>query len=185
MIQLTKINTHYLCILVFITLMKANLTLRRPNNWQDFEILCKKLWGEIWNCPEIKKNGRSGQLQHGVDVYGMPYGEHDYYGIQCKGKDTYTHSQLTPSEIDEEIKKAENFKPTLKKLYFATTAVKDVTIEQHVRIKNIEYIKKGLFEIHLFCWEDIVELIDENRQTNDWYVKSQNFKNKRSVVVTL
>ncbi len=35
--------------------MEAPQTLRRPSNWQDFESLCKKLWGEIWNCPEIQK----------------------------------------------------------------------------------------------------------------------------------
>jgi hypothetical protein len=49
--------------------MKAKKQLRKPENWQDFESLCKKLWGEIWNCPEIKKNGRKGQPQHGVDIY--------------------------------------------------------------------------------------------------------------------
>ena len=77
--------------------------LRKPENWQDFESLCKVLWGEIWNCPEIKKNGRTGQTQHGVDVYATPQGETEYYGIQCKGKDDYTDSELTEKEIDKEI----------------------------------------------------------------------------------
>ena len=66
--------------------MKISKTLDRPTNWQDFESLCKKLWGEIWNCPEIVKNGRNGQKQKGVDVYGIPSHEQQYYGIQCKGK---------------------------------------------------------------------------------------------------
>ena len=69
--------------------------LRKPENWQDFESLCKVLWGEIWNCPEIKKNGRTGQTQHGVDVYGTPQGETEYYGIQCKGKDDYIDAELS------------------------------------------------------------------------------------------
>jgi hypothetical protein len=42
--------------------MEASKSLRRPTSWQDFETLCKKLWGEIWSCPEIKKNGRSGHI---------------------------------------------------------------------------------------------------------------------------
>ena len=62
--------------------MKSSKTLRKPSNWQDFETLCKKLWGEIWNCEEIKKNGRLGQKQDGVDIYGIPEGEKQYYGIQ-------------------------------------------------------------------------------------------------------
>lgn len=164
--------------------MDASKNLRRPANWQDFETLCKKLWGEIWNCPEIKKNGRNGQTQHGVDVYGMPFGEDMYYGIQCKGKDEYTNKQFTEEEITEEIEKAKLFQPALKKLYFATTAVKDAGIEEFVRKKNIENKAKGLFEVHIFSWEDIVDLIDENKQTHDLYVKSQNFKTSKSVSVT-
>ena len=164
--------------------MEASKNLRRPTNWQDFETLCKKLWGEIWNCPEIKKNGRNGQNQNGVDVCGIPFGEQNYYGIQCKGKDEYTNKQFTEAEISIEIAKAKLFIPPLKKFYFATTAVKDGAIEEFVRKINIENKTNGFFEIHIFSWEDIVELIDENRQTHDWYVKSQNFKSSKSVSVT-
>lgn len=164
--------------------MKASQQLRKPEHWQDFESLCKKLWGEIWNCPEIKKNGRQGQAQHGVDVYGIPDFDTEYYGIQCKGKDEYSHKQLTESEVDDEIKKALKFKPKLKKLYFATTANKDATIEEYVRGKNIEHKKKKLFEVHLYSWEDIVDIIDENRITHDWYLKSQNFKTTLSCKLT-
>ncbi|HYK76658.1 MAG TPA: hypothetical protein VEV16_06760, partial [Daejeonella sp.] len=151
---------------------------------QDFESLCKKLWGEIWNCPEIKKNGRAGQNQNGVDVYGIPEGEMGYYGIQCKGKDEYTDKQFSEDEILKEIENAKKFIPPLKKFYFATNAVKDVKIEAFVRQKNIDHKQKGLFEIHLFSWEDIVDLIDENRQTHDWYIKSQNFKTNKNAVLT-
>lgn len=161
--------------------MRAKQQLRKPENWADFENLCKKLWGEIWKCPEIKKNGRSGQSQQGVDVYGNPFGEIEYYGIQCKGKDEYSKSQLTEKEIDREIELATEFEPALKKFYFATTASKDAKIETYIRKKNIENIKNGLFEIHLFSWEDIVDLIDENKQTHDYYVKSLNFKTEHEI----
>lgn len=161
--------------------MRKNL--RKPENWQDFESLCKKLWGEIWECSEIKKNGRSGQKQHGVDVYGIPKGEDMYFGIQCKGKDDYTNANLTVKDIDTEIEKAKTFTPKLKKLYFATTANKDSSIEEYVRQKDIESRKINLFEVHLFSWEDIVDLIEENKNTYDWYVKNINFKTQYSVSV--
>lgn len=164
--------------------MKAPKSLRKPLNWQDFETLCKKLWGEIWECREIQKNGRSGQSQNGVDVYGIPLGEKEYYGIQCKGKDEYADKQFTQQEVVDEIKKAKNFKPALKKLYFATSANKDVNIEEFIRLKNIEHIDAGLFEVHLFSWEDIVDLIEENRHTYSYYLESQNFKNTSSVNVS-
>lgn len=164
--------------------METSKSLRRPTNWQDFETLCKKLWGEIWNCPEIKKNGRSGQNQNGVDVYGIPEAETEYYGIQSKGKDEYTDKQFSEDEINIEIEKAKTFTPKLKKFYLATTAVKDAKIEAFVRQKNIDHKKSGLFEVHLFSWEDIVDLIDENRQTHDWYIKSKNFKTSKNAILT-
>ncbi|WP_316741286.1 hypothetical protein [Pedobacter antarcticus] len=164
--------------------MQAPKSLPKPQNWQDFESLCKKLWGEIWKCEEIKKNGRSGQAQHGVDVYGNPRGEKFYYGIQCKGKDEYTNKHLTEEEVLTEIEKAKEFVPKLKKLYFATTANKDAVIEAFFRQKNLEHIEADLFEVHLYSWEDIVDLIDENRETYAYYVESQNFKSSKEVDVT-
>ncbi len=143
--------------------MEAKKQLRKPENWEDFESLCKKLWGEIWDCKEIKKNGRKGQSQNGVDVYGIPKGENSYFGIQCKGKDEYSHKQLSEKEIDREINLAKAFNPPLAKLYIATTANKDANIEEYIRIKDLEHRQKGLFEVHLFSWEDIVDLIDENK----------------------
>lgn len=159
-------------------------SLRKPAYWQQFEDLCKRLWGEVWQCPEIKKNGRSGQTQHGVDVYGVPKEEQAYCGIQCKGKDDYADSVLTPDEIDTEIVKALLFSPPLKKFYFATTANKDASIEAYVRAKDIESRASGGFEIHLFCWEDIVDLIDQHRSTHDWYVRNIDHTALREVEVT-
>ncbi len=163
--------------------MEAKKHLRKPENWEDFESLCKKLWGEIWRCNEIKKNGRKGQIQNGVDIYGIPKGEEFYFGIQCKGKDEYSHKQPSKNEIDKEINLAKSFKPPLGKFYFATTANKDSKIEEYIRIKDIENRQKELFEIHLFSWEDIVDLIDENKQTHDWYLNLQKFKQNSDVLV--
>jgi len=179
----------YICNCVYSVVgnnknMKASKTLGKPENWQDFESLCKKLWGEIWKCSEIKKNGRPGQTQNGVDVYGIPYNDDEYYGIQCKGKNEYTHKQLTITEINKEIEKAKSFEPKLKKLYFATTAVKDAKIEKVIRLKNLEHKKNKLFEVHIFSWEDIVGLIEENRKTYDYYVNSINFKSSNSITIT-
>lgn len=163
--------------------MEAKKQLRKPENWEDFESLCKKLWGEIWECKEIKKNGRKGQIQNGVDVYGIPKGENSYFGIQCKGKDEYSHKQLSEKEIDREINLAKAFNPPLAKLYIATTANKDAIIEEYIRIKDLEHRQKGLFEVHLFSWEDIVDLIDENKVTHDWYLNLHKFKGIPDVLV--
>jgi hypothetical protein len=159
--------------------------IQKPENWQDFETLCKKLWGEIWGIPnQIKRNGRLGQNQAGVDVYGKPKGESTYWGIQCKGKDEYTNAQLSKPEIDKEIKKAKLFKPVLSVYIIATTANKDASIEEYVRLKDIEN-QKDSFEIILYCWEDIVDLIEENKDTYNWYVNEIRQKSKHDFEVKL
>ena len=164
--------------------MEGKLQLRKPENWQDFERLCKVLWGEIWECPDtIKRNGRQGQAQKGVDVYGIKKGECVYRGIQCKGKDDYTNSQLTESEIDSEIAKALLFTPKLKSFYFATTANKDTHIEEYIRKKNLESISKGEFEIDIFSWEDIVDLIEAHRNTYNWFLNNCSYKDVSDVEV--
>ena len=164
--------------------MEGKLQLRKPENWQDFERLCKVLWGEIWECPDtIKRNGRQGQAQKGVDVYGIKKGECVYRGIQCKGKDNYTNSQLTEPEIDNEIAKALLFTPKLKSFFFATTANKDAHIEEYIRKKNLESISKGEFEIDIFAWEDIVDLIEAHRNTYNWFLNNCSYKDVSDVEV--
>lgn len=157
-------------------------SIRPPENWQDFETLCKKLFGEVWGCQyTIKKNGRQGQSQAGVDVYGKPKGQNDYWGIQCKGKDNYLNTQLTKKEIDEEIKNALGFEPKLKAFIFATTAHKDVEIEKYIRIKDKESIDAGNFEIVIYSWPDLVDLIEENKETFNWYINQIQFKDQFDV----
>lgn len=68
----------------------------------------QKILGRYLELSWNKKNGHAGQTQHGVDVYGIPFGEDKYYGIQCKGKDEYTHKQFSEKEIRNEIKKAKS-----------------------------------------------------------------------------
>lgn len=159
-------------------------TIQKPLNWQDFEDLCKVLWGELWNISnEIKKNGRSGQPQCGVDIYGIPEGKDNYYGIQCKGKDDYTDSTLTITEIDIEVKKAQNFKPALEYFIFATSCNKDARIEEYIREIDLNSRKNKKFKILLFCWEDIADLIERNKIVYDYYVRDKKHITNYSVAL--
>jgi len=165
--------------------MIAPTQLKKPSNWQDFEKLCKLLWGEIWSCEDtIKRHGRQGQNQHGVDIFSYVEKYFGYCAIQCKGKDEYTNAQLTEEEIDAEIIKALDFEPKLKLLVFATTANKDAKIEGYVRKKDIENRSKGLFAIDIASWEDIVDHLERYRTTYNWYVNNCQFKDTTDVFVT-
>lgn len=154
-------------------------SLPKPENWQDFETLCKKLFGEVWSCKNtIKKNGRNGQWQAGVDIYAKPKGEDGFFGIQCKGKDDYTQAKLTAKEIRAEIVKAKKFEPKLKVFIIATTANKDAAIEKLVRQEDLKSSLNGGFEILLYAWEELVDLIEENRETYQWYINEQQFRHQ-------
>ena len=87
--------------------MKISQTLRRPANWQDFESLCLLLWRSEWKSEDIKKNGRNGQAQKGVDICGHRDGEDGFSGVQCKCKPGNT--ALTRDEIDSEVENAKAF----------------------------------------------------------------------------
>lgn len=43
-----------------------------PKSWVKFEDLTRALFAAVWRSPLTQKNGRSGQKQQGVDVYGTP-----------------------------------------------------------------------------------------------------------------
>lgn len=160
--------------------------LPKPENWQDFEDLCKMLWEEIWKIPlKIKKNGRAGQNQNGVDIYGVPKGEKEYWGIQCKGKDDYTSAKLTINEITNEVGKAKDFNPPLQVFIIATSSNKDVAVEEFVRVLNIANIKSGGFEIEIYCWEDIVDLIYQHKIVLDFYLKSIKFRSEHDFKIVL
>lgn len=148
--------------------MKITQSLRKPSNWQDFESLCLLLWREEWKSDDIKKNGRLGQNQDGVDICGHYGAEIEYSGIQCKCKSGSEY--LTIKEIDEEIDKARGFKPSLRRFVIATTAKKDVSIEEYVRIKDCENRKTGLFSIDIKSWDDIVEMLERNKGVLNQYL---------------
>lgn len=165
--------------------MIAPSQIKKPENWQDFEKLCKLLWGELWDCSDtIVRNGRQGQNQHGVDISAFVKKANGYCGIQCKGKDDYSNSKLTQVEIDTEISKAVTFEPKLKRFIFATTANKDAEIEAYIRKKNQESIEHDGFEIYLFSWEDIVDLMERCRDTFQWYVNNCQYKDTTDVSLT-
>ena len=113
----------------------------RPKNWQDFELLCYHLWSAKFKSDNISRNGRQGQNQQGIDIYGNLLDGKGIFGIQCKGKDNFNNSQITEEEINTELQKALNFHPSLSLIIFATTSKRDAKIQEYVRLKSEEYSK--------------------------------------------
>lgn len=169
--------------------MKAPLNIHPPKNWQDFETLCLKLWGEIWNIPhEIEFNSDNSQGQHGVDIYGPIDGGLSYNGIQCKNKKLNLidgkPNRISVQDIQAEIEKAKSFQPSLKKLIIATSLPKDQKIEEYVRTQSVENIQNGLFSIQICFWEFFERKLIEFPAAYNWYIKNEDFHQVKQLSVT-
>lgn len=131
-----------------------------PKEWGTFEDLCHALFKQVWQDLLAQKNGRRGQRQHGVDVFGSQNGDRrSYWGIQCKGKDSNYGSKAEWSEVLAEIAKAEKFSPQLDKWIFATTAPADATLQKAARELSVERRANGLFSVDVLGWEEIQALM--------------------------
>lgn len=129
-----------------------------PKSWQVFEDLLQALFMETWDDPNTQKNGRQGQTQHGVDVYGSPRRDHARVeGVQAKGKDAAYSAVATVKEFDVELAKAERFEPTLSHWIFATTAPSNGRLQEHARKVSAARVSEGKFSVTSLGWEEIVQ----------------------------
>lgn len=131
--------------------MKLNL--QHPSNWSDFQDLCYQLWRELWGDYESHQNGRIGQRQNGVDIFGKYRFEKKYTGVQCKGKNNNYESHITTTEIDAECGKASNFKPPIGTFIIATTSPRDAKIQEHCRLLTDKATYP--FSVDIWSWDDI------------------------------
>lgn len=131
-----------------------------PKEWGTFEDLCHALFKRVWQDPLAQKNGRRGQAQHGVDVFGSPNGDRrTYRGIQCKGKDSNYGSKAEWSEVLAEIARAEKFSPKLDEWVFATTAPADATLQKAARELSVKRGANNQFSVDVLGWEEIQALM--------------------------
>lgn len=129
-----------------------------PKNWDEFQNLCHDLWRLMWNDPNTQLNGRQGNRQMGVDIFGFPYYANIYHGVQCKGRNANYDSKLTIAEVDAECKDAEkNFKPRLESLILATTSMRDPKVQEHCRVLTSDHTYP--FKVSVWSWDDIEEEI--------------------------
>lgn len=136
-----------------------------PAYWQDFERLTLDIVKRKWNNHYAERNGRQGQAQSGVDVYGYNFEAQEHTGVQCKkrtwltkpGADAPSNS-LTTSEIDAEILAARSFTPALDRFIIATTGPRDDVLQNHVR----NLIGNAKPAISLMFWDDYVEHLNND-----------------------
>ena len=144
-----------------------------PKGWQEFEDLCADLWREIWNDPDAHKNGRQGQPQHGVDVYGTDVSAGVWCGVQCKGKDGRYRAEVTEKELKEEVEKAKLFDPKISRFVVATSAPVDQKIQAVARNISEAHQKLELFSVSVIGWDEIQRRIGDFPELVDKYFPNQ------------
>src|SRR5438445_11213716 len=110
----------------------SSTLLPKPKNWEDFQRQARELFACVLNDPNTQQNGRSGQEQHGVDVYGYRDRRVDcLVGVQCKKK---FKAAVTEQELRAEVEKAKRFNPAISDFILITTSPRDQKIQEVARI---------------------------------------------------
>ncbi|SFJ32621.1 HTH domain-containing protein [Bradyrhizobium sp. cf659] len=158
-----------------------------PKNHADFERKAVVLFREILKDPSVKRLGRDGQEQFGVDLIGYRDEKvSKIVGIQCKKK--APTSTLTADEVRAEVKKALKYSPQLKEYIIITTAKNDTALDQLAQKLTLDQAKKKRnIRIEVWGWGTLEELIDEYpsaRQAFDpgWSPSLQSFQTQLNKV---
>ena len=128
-----------------------------PKSWDEFEDMVADLYGRVWNDPNTRRYGRTGQPQQGVDVYGCAtHLGGRYAGVQCK---RYDEGALTRAIVEGEIANAEEFSPPLAEYTIATTDRRNGKLQRAVREISQKRQSEGKFSVHIAFWEDLCSLL--------------------------
>jgi hypothetical protein len=141
------------------------MELPQPKDWQEFERITLDAIKLKWSSPNLQRNGRPGQNQNGVDIWGVDYLGRPV-GIQCKN----TVLTIKIKTINEEIKKSAGFEGMLTALYIATTAEPDQKLQKAVRVLSEARSMRGEFAVGILYWEDIFSglVLDRTILTNHY-----------------
>lgn len=123
----------------------------RPRDWQAFEHLTRDLFALLFENARVDLNGRSGQQQAGVDVFGLDQSG-KRIGIQCKGRgDPQLSTPLSEAEMRAEVLKATRFQPALDRFILLTTGPNDTNLKRLAR--ELSDDPQLGFEVEFFGWD--------------------------------
>jgi hypothetical protein len=141
--------------------------IRIPKNHADFESKSVILFRILLEDPDVKKLGRSGQKQFGIDLIG--YRKEDLkrpVGIQCKKKKP--SEKLTAKEVRDEVKKALKYEPPIVEYIIVTTADDDRTLDQLAQQLTKDQRENGRkFRVEVWGWGTLEEFIDQHEEAKE------------------
>jgi hypothetical protein len=117
--------------------------------------------------PSVKRLGRSGQRQYGLDLLGYRNGDtKKLVGIQCKKKQP--NKTLTAAEVQVEVRKALKYKPLLSEYIIITTAPDDTDLDKLATQLTKQQRDKGRrVKIQVWGWDTLEDYIDRYPAAKD------------------
>lgn len=168
--------------------MYASYQIPKPTDEQAFERGTLTLFRCVLGDPNASLNGRRGQGQQGVDVFGKRAGAVALQvGVQCKLKSD--GKPLTERTVREEVTKALQFEPLLDEYFVVTTAPDDVGSQKLARILEKEILDshQRKIAIQIWGWETMAREIQRHPDAletfwPDFTPYSKNIEQKIDVV---
>jgi len=121
-----------------------------PKSADEFEDICCEALRLLWNDPHATRNGRSGQAQHGVDIYSAAHEQ----AAQCRNK-----ASLSQAEVTQEVAAARGFRVPLKSLTFVISGPRDSNVQAMVEAVSLAEQQAGGFAVRVLFWDDLAQAI--------------------------
>ena len=112
----------------------------------------------MWGDPAAQKNGRRGQAQAGVDVFGRVGGRGGWHGVQSRSRLT-AGAELSIDEVKQAANDAELFLPKLEHFTIASTIQRDAALQTQVRTLSAEREQAQKFGVSVASWDDILDML--------------------------
>lgn len=126
-----------------------------PKSWDEFEDISADILKRMWRDPYVIRNGRSGQKQYGVDIYGRPVHLHGQ-GTKIAAAQCKRVISLTEQEIADEINSACSFTPLPEEFLILTTLKRDSELQTYVRTCTWK-----INRVEILFWDDISLFLSE------------------------
>lgn len=136
----------------------------KPTGDDEFEDMCARIYGTVFNDPLPHRNGRRGQKQGGVDVFvDAPEGR---LGVQSK---RYADGALKLKHVEHEVTEADKAKAPIVRLIVATTATSDAVLLREVQDLSDARVAKGQYPVKIEFWQDLCRHIrGSSKLQNDY-----------------
>jgi tetratricopeptide (TPR) repeat protein len=132
---------------------------RAPKTDDEFEEFCLALYQAYLKMPGLKRYGRRGQRQHGIDIIDLE-SPPPHVAIQCKAEDL--EAVYTEKSLRAEVDKALTAPFKLKRYIVLTTSKTSTELQIAISQINAEHMEIGQFIVEFKGWEEIERVLDQH-----------------------